>query len=395
MLHVETNRSVLDIWMRSARAFESRTPGVRVEMRSMETEAFKARLPTILQSDTRPHIIYSWGGSLVDEQLRAGMLEDITDRIGTATVAAMMPAATAQLSRGGRLYGLPYNTGEIGLLINTELFARAGVAPESLREWPGLLAAVQRFKAQGIVPMAAGGQDRWPLMLPMGHVALRLGGRAAIEDALAGRNGGFANAVFLRAFELFRALCDEEPFQPGFMAMKAQPAAGLFADGRTAMFPHGTWFLRLNPTVAADRRGLPADKLAFVGFPLVPGGTGTLRETQVNLNGWLVTRNAPPAAIDFLRHFSGAETQGELAQGGFIIPANLAARERLESPIMRRSAQTVAELDFMQVAYNTLLGPSGGRVSEDIAVGLATRTMTPRDAVDALERARRQDARAG
>ena len=46
------------------------------------------------------------------------------------------------------------------------------------------------------------------------------------------------------------------------MAMKAQPSAGIFADGKAAMLMHGTWFVRQNPSFAADKKGLSADKMA-------------------------------------------------------------------------------------------------------------------------------------
>ena len=394
MLHIETNKAVLAIWERSAKAFEGANPGVKIEMRGMETGAFKARLPTILQSDTRPHLFYSWGGALVDQQARAGLLEDISGQVDAGYLAKLMPVALDQFTRGGKLFGLPYNTAEIGILINKELFGKAGVAVQDVQTWPGLLRAVRAFKQAGIQPMAGGGQDKWQMMLVYGHLCLRLGGRAAIMDVMAGRNGGFDNPVFVRAGELYKELTDMNPYQDGFMAMKAQSAAGLFADGKAAMLPHGTWFVRQNASYATDKKGLPDDKLNFIGFPTVPGGAGTLRETQVNLNGWLVSKGSPQAATAFLKHLMDAETQGELAAGGFIAPANLAARDKLTHPIMRRAADTVASLDFMQVAYDNLLGPNGGKVADDVAVGIASGRMTPKEAAAALERARAQDAQA-
>src|SRR5204862_6017323 len=80
-LHIEVNPGQVKIWEEVARAFEAQHPGVKVEMQFLENEAYKAKLPTILQSKDRPHIIYSWSGGVLKSQIEAGVLEDITDQM--------------------------------------------------------------------------------------------------------------------------------------------------------------------------------------------------------------------------------------------------------------------------------------------------------------------------
>src|SRR6476469_10859486 len=80
-LHIEANPAQVKIWEEVARAYEGSHPGVKVEMQFLENEAYKAKLPTILQSKDRPHIIYSWAGGVLKAQVEAGVLEDITDPV--------------------------------------------------------------------------------------------------------------------------------------------------------------------------------------------------------------------------------------------------------------------------------------------------------------------------
>ena len=94
-LHIEVNPGQVKIWEEVARAFEAKNPGVKVEMQFLENEAYKAKLPTILQSRDRPHIIYSWAGGVLKAQIEAGVLEDITaavadykDNLAPGAVAA-------------------------------------------------------------------------------------------------------------------------------------------------------------------------------------------------------------------------------------------------------------------------------------------------------------------
>ena len=80
-LHIEVNPNQVKIWEEVARAFEAKNPGVKVEMQFLENEAYKAKLPTLLQSKDRPHIIYSWAGGVLKSQVEAGVIEDITEPV--------------------------------------------------------------------------------------------------------------------------------------------------------------------------------------------------------------------------------------------------------------------------------------------------------------------------
>ena len=59
-------------------AFEQGHPGVKVSQLYLENAAYKAKLTTMLQSDDRPDILYSWGRGTLDAQVSAGVLRDVT-----------------------------------------------------------------------------------------------------------------------------------------------------------------------------------------------------------------------------------------------------------------------------------------------------------------------------
>ena len=125
-MHLEVNPSQIKIWEEVAREFESKHPGVKIEMQFLENEAYKAKLPTLLQSKDRPHIIYSWAGGVLKSQVEAGVLEDIT-----ASLAGykdnLAPAAVAAFTFDGKTYGVPYAQSQTGFFYNKELMAKGGV----------------------------------------------------------------------------------------------------------------------------------------------------------------------------------------------------------------------------------------------------------------------------
>src|SRR5215216_6423010 len=144
-LHIEANPAQVKIWEEVARAYEGSHPGVKIEMQFLENEAYKAKLPTILQSKDRPHIIYSWAGGVLKAQIEAGVLEEITDQVKGYS-DTITPAALAAFTQNSRVYGLPIALSQVGFLYNKELMAKANVDATAIKTWDDLLAAVKALK---------------------------------------------------------------------------------------------------------------------------------------------------------------------------------------------------------------------------------------------------------
>lgn len=62
ILHINPQAKVRAIWQESAQGFESAHPGVKVEFDYLENEAFKAKLPTLLQSKETIDFAKVWLG---------------------------------------------------------------------------------------------------------------------------------------------------------------------------------------------------------------------------------------------------------------------------------------------------------------------------------------------
>jgi raffinose/stachyose/melibiose transport system substrate-binding protein len=388
-LHIEANPAQVKIWEEVARAYEAVHPGVRIEMHFLENEAYKAKLPTILQSRDRPNIIYSWAGGVLKAQIEAGVLEDITDQVkGYGDTIA--PAALAAFSRDGRVYGLPIALSQVGFLYNRDLMTKANVDAAAIKTWDDLLAAVRALKAAGVTPIVVGGADKWPLHFYWTHLAVRIGGKAAFDAALRGDNGGFAGETFQKSGELFKQLVDLQPFQNGFLGFKNPQAVGYFGDGKAAMSLAITTTYHLQRALAADKVGLGDDKIGWFDFPVVPGGKGEPTDTLGGITGWLVTKGSPKEAVAFLKFFISRDVQTRLAAGNFLIPVVKGAEAGLNNSFMKQIADNLSKSRYHQNFYDQSLGPSVGRVVNDVTAEIAGGSMSPQDAAKAIEAAWKQ-----
>ena len=170
----------------AVKEYEAAHPGVKIELPFLENEAFKAKLTTLLQSSEAPDIFHSWGGGVLTEQAKAGVLRPIEGVISQEAKDAQGTAGVAAFTRDGHIYGMARDVAEVVIWYNKKLFKQAGVDPASLATWDGFLAGVKKFKDAGITPFALGAKDKWPAHFWWSKLVVRLAGEDEFNDATAG-----------------------------------------------------------------------------------------------------------------------------------------------------------------------------------------------------------------
>ena len=150
MLHVEQNPQASGFWQEIARKYMAEHPGVKIELRYLENEAYKKKLTTLLQSPDRPNIIYSWAGGVLREQVKAGVIADLSARHDRRLAPTIQPGGAASLHAGRQgSRGVPMLISQVGFFYNKDAVregrrrrgrdqdlgrpARGGEAAEELR----------------------------------------------------------------------------------------------------------------------------------------------------------------------------------------------------------------------------------------------------------------------
>jgi raffinose/stachyose/melibiose transport system substrate-binding protein len=390
VLHVSENAAQKAVWDKAAADYNAEHKGVTVQFKYLENEAFKAKLPTMLQSnESRPELFYSWAGGVMQAQNKAGFVKDLTADVG-AVQATMVPATTDAFKVDGKTVGVPFEMGLVAFYYNKKLFAKAGVKAEDVKTWDDFLGAVKKLKAAGITPIVVGAGEKWPMHFYYSYLVMRIGGEQALADAKAGKNGGFKNATFVEAGKRLRELGALEPFQPGYLTTKHAESSGMFGDGKAAMDLMGQWFLGMQAPNSASGKGIPEEDIGIMTFPVVSGGKGKASDTLGGINGWLVTKTAPPEAVDFLKFFSQEKYAHEAAAAGAYIPVVKGTQQAITNPLFRRLADLLAATTYHQNYFDQDLGPSVGRAINDVSVAVAAGEKSPEEAAAAIQEAAEQ-----
>lgn len=385
ILRPEPNDEVLKAWWERVIAdYEAGHPDVDVNIEYYASEAYKTKLPTMLQSDARPDLIYSWAGGTLLEQAEAGFLQDISADLPQDYLGTFLPTALAAFSEGDAIYGLPMYAREIVFWVNTDLTEKAGVDVTTIRTWDDFLAAVKTIKEAGITPLVAGGKDKWPLHFYYSYLLLREGGPEALPAAMAGEGDGFEAEPFVKAGEHLQQLAELDPFQSGVLGTAADQANGMFADGEAAMTLMGDWaYLQMRGT--AETAGLRDDQLALISFPAIEGAAGDPAETLGGINGYAVTTGAPPEAVDFLKHLVSAQYQREAGKLGLFIPVIEGTGDQIELSFAQQVSEHLANSPYHQIFLDQFLGASVGGTVNDISAELVSGDITPEDAAARIQ----------
>jgi raffinose/stachyose/melibiose transport system substrate-binding protein len=392
ILHLQKLPKVLAIWQEAAQTYEKTHPGVKIEFDYLENEAFKAKLPTLLQSKDRPSMFHSWGGGVMYEQINAGVCQDITSAISEGGFKdTFYPAGVQNFTFQGKTYGLPNDVAPIVFWYNKDLVQKAGVDPTKIKDWDDFIDAVKKCEAAGITPLAAGGKDKWPLHFYPALLMMRIMGKEGMQAAYDGKNGGFGSPEVIKAFQLFKDLAALNPFQKGYLANTYPESAGTFHDGKAAFHLMGTWDITEGRSDSSDGKGLPDEKLGWFFFPEVKGGKGHANDIFASLDGWLVAKDAPKETVDFLKVWLGKEVQDKIAEAGLFIPMVKGTAEVIKDQFYKQIAQETATSQWIAIAIDQLLGPDTGRVFNDACADIAAGNMTPEKAAKTVEQSWEQN----
>lgn len=194
-------------------------------------------------------------------------LDEALEELGVEDSVAPAAVSTIETLYGGEFIALPLQLNVEGIWYNTQLFEANGLeAPDT---WDDLLDAAATLQAAGIQPLAASGEQGWPLTRLIGNYAVRLVG----EDALANVASGDAKLTDPEYVEAAQAVADlgaNGYFGVGVGSIDYGTAVNQFLTGQAGMLYMGSWVL--GDFNNEELNIIGDENIGFAPFPSVEGG---------------------------------------------------------------------------------------------------------------------------
>ncbi len=244
------------------RDFTRQNPDITIRFEAFAAENYNTILSTALAGGKGGDVIHARAYGGIEQFARAGYLMPLD--AANVPELANLPAdalAAETLRSDNRVYAVPFASQTLGILVNRDAFAKAGVTLPDALDWDGFLAVCRQLKAKGVTPIANGTATAWMDEVFAGVVTAPFIGPALVEDIRAGRTT-FEDPRYTAA--LAKLLDLRESLPPGYTGVDYPTAQQLFISGRAAMFVGGSFeianFRKQNPKLALDFIAPPSPK---------------------------------------------------------------------------------------------------------------------------------------
>ncbi|HEY0754390.1 MAG TPA: extracellular solute-binding protein [Ktedonobacteraceae bacterium] len=378
--HISTTDPAKSNWQDLANQYMKAHSNVKIKITILENDAFKTKLTTVMQSGQPPDLFHSWGGGVLFQYAKAGLVQDLSSALQGDWQNSFNTAALNVYGQNNKYYGVPWDMGAVVFWYNKAQFAKAGITTPPAT-WTDFLQTVKKLQSAGLIPIGLGEKDKWPGHYWWVYLAVRLGGKAAFDKAY-NRTGSFADTPFVQAGQHLQELVALNPYQKGYLGAAYTDESTIMGNGKAAMELMGQWAGGADASSASDKKG---PEFGIFPFPVVEGGAGNPTDVLGGGGGFAVGKNAPPETIDFLKFLTNTTNATNLAKKGISAPPIKSALAAITDPIQQQIVQMVGTAPYFQLYYDQYLPPAVGQVILDQTQGIYAGTINPTAAAKAID----------
>ena len=358
-------------------------PNVKINVDAVLNDAYKEKIRVLISNENLPHIFTSWSNTFAANLVSSGRIMPLNDILAADPEWSgnIMESQFEGFTFDGVTYGVPFTIDGKVFFYNKNIFAENNlVAPNTYDEFIQLLDELQAAGYK--TPLVEGLQNTWAISHYMGTIFQRIVDPAVMAVDYVDGQGVFTDPGYIRGLEVFAELT--KYMGDLSTAITHEDARNMFGNGEIPIVYMQFAEIKLVEDIGKVDFG-------FFNFPAFPDGKGDPNLLTGAPEGWMISNNAPPEAIDFLKFLTSAETAFEFTNvDGQLNAIKGAVTEENTSP---------ARME----AYQILLNSSGSAPWFDNAVNinvadafmrggqsLATSQMTPEEVLkDAQDQAAR------
>ncbi len=360
-------------------AYNAKHKDIQIDATYVESESFKTQIQIAIAAGNTPDIFHDWGGGVLQNYIKAGVVREIKGLSGKFRPAALGPSTF-----DGKHYAIPQDLVFSLFFFNKTLFSQYSV--EVPVTWSKLMTACQVFKSHGIVPIAIGNKQGWPGALNMDYLINRIGGqdvylKATYDQA---HGGTFTDPVFVGAWTKLWEAAKAGCFEDGVNGGGSDDAGLLLLTGKAAMQMQGNW---MQSFYHANDKEFTEKNIDVLPFPAVEDGKGNPADLMGGTGqAMVISAKAPPEAEAALMEMMTSEQFArDLADSG-LIPAATGYDNLFDNaPLTMKMLKMLAEAPSLYLFYGTDMAPelvaSYDNVTQQI-LGLAT---TPEQAANTMQ----------
>lgn len=332
-------------------AFNRTGPEYPVETKGFDHEAFKVSISPMLAGGSPPDMFSYWAGAKVQALVKENYLAPIDTVWSEAKLDRVFPKSVAKAcTYFGHKYALPLTQHYVGLFYNKKIFARHNITPPE--NWEQFIAACDKLKGAGIIPIAMGSRERWPAQFWFDYLLLRTAGpeyRQRLMNGLA----SYTDPEVKQVFKVWKSLLQAAHFNPSPNLLNWTDAAKLVHSGEAAMTLMGTWTIGLFDGQLGWKQGEDYD---FFPFPAMNSDIPMTALGPIDVI--VVPRQGRPTQVNaVLSYFSKPGPQMEMSKGSGALSPSRSIPSSFYTELQQRIATHVRKTPYWAFNYDLATPP--------------------------------------
>lgn len=271
-------------------AFSQKYPDIKVVEVTVEHEAYKTKIMSLVTTAEAPDLFSYWAGARTQFLADAGVLYPVDELWKANNLDAEYPPSivNSAVIYNGRYYMVPLGMHLAGFIYNKKVFEKYGLSEP--QTWEEFLKLCETLKSNGVYPLVTGAKFRWPLQFFFDYLNLRTGGPEFREGVQSGKIP-YTDPRVVKTMEIWKELIEKEYFMPGFSAWDWDEALRYLVGGQAAMYLMGDWALA---TLNQDLGAVPGVDYDWFEFPVVDPSAP---KTMVGpIDGFVISDKGPNKA---------------------------------------------------------------------------------------------------
>jgi ABC-type glycerol-3-phosphate transport system substrate-binding protein len=359
-----------------------------IKLETYSTEDYKTKIKVQTASGDLPDVFTYWGGSMMNDMIAAGLLEDVDTYFNDSTTVKRDEFNSASFayytSADGKTYGVPIESTRGVFLANKDLFDQYGL--QYPKTYEDLKAVSKVFNDNGIIPIAIGSSGGTPSEFFYSELYNQYSGAAdEIKNLTTTRK--FATDNALKVANDIKDMIANKMFPADTVANGGWAASlQLYTDKKAAMTYTYPWMFESIPEDIQNSSEV-------IPVPMMPDATvdpATIM-TGFTVYGFIINKksyedqakhDAMVKVCDFL---ASSSLSAELTKSGMIPAKNIDVDLASQKVIYQKMMSFSQDKTLTQVHFTTMPEASAITTMDSSLDELFINAITPQEFVDKVQ----------
>jgi len=247
-------------------SFEKAFPHIKVSNNLVAYEALHDKIVAAAAAGTYDVVL---GDSIWPAEFGSkGIVKNLTSKVGALPTNKMFPGTLVMADYKHKYYGMPWILDTKYMYANGHMLRRAGISPKSLTTWDGVVAALHKIKAKGIVkyPWLGSWAQAEAVVCDYAQLLGAFGGRFLDSSG----KPAFQTGGGLKALEFMKMLLDKGLANPSSTSSLEEDVLKAFAQGSIAI--NLNWTFQLAAALDPSQSKVSKDDVLILHTPAVRAG---------------------------------------------------------------------------------------------------------------------------